>query len=215
MVDDLGRHAALDAGQIREKLRTARRPRPDCRRPASSGWGSLPTAEFDGAGRARRRRRRGAEDAGDGRRDRRAHQRVQRVHAVLRRLHGHEVADAVVPVQPLVGRHLAAGAQRNQQAVGDVALLQAHLAGLAAVHVDAQFGIIDHLVDVHVGGARNVRDALGQLPGRSGNCRGSRPTTCRSMGAGRPKFRIWLVMLAASKKNVTSGNFSLQVACAV
>ena len=28
------------------------------------------------------------------------------------------------------------------------------------------------------------------------------------MGAGRPKFRIWLVMLAASKKNTTSGNFS-------
>ena len=30
------------------------------------------------------------------------------VHAVLRRLHGHEVADAVAPVQPLGGRHLAA-----------------------------------------------------------------------------------------------------------
>ena len=32
--------------------------------------------------------------------------------------------------------------------------------------------------------------------------------TCTSSGAGSPKFRIWLVMLAGSKKNTTSGNFS-------
>ena len=30
------------------------------------------------------------------------------------------------------------------------------------------------------------------------------------MGAGRPKFRIWLVILAASKKNVTSGEFLVE-----
>ena len=30
------------------------------------------------------------------------------------------------------------------------------------------------------------------------------------MGAGSPKFRIWLVMLAASKKNTMSGNLVLQ-----
>ena len=39
--------------------------------------------------------------------------------------------------------------------------------------------------------------------------RRSLPTTCRSIGAGRPKFRIWFVMFAGSKKNTMSGNFSV------
>ena len=69
--------------------------------------------------------------------------------------------------------------------------------------------LVHHLVNVHVGRARDARDLAPPAAARSRNWPSAlRPTTCTSMGAGRPKFRIWLVMLAASKKNATSGNFS-------
>ena len=60
--------------------------------------------------------------------DRRVHQGVDRVDAVLRRLHGHAVVDAVRRVDPEVGRHLAGRAERHQHAAGHVLLGQPQLA---------------------------------------------------------------------------------------
>ena len=80
------------------------------------------------------------------------------------RLHGDEVADAGFPIEPLGGRHLAARSERDEQAVADIALGKPDLAGLIAIDVDVDFGPIDHLVNVDVGGAGDTRDLLADLP---------------------------------------------------
>ena len=80
------------------------------------------------AGRARLRTRRGAVHGAGRRRNRRAQQRVQGIDPVLRRLHADVVVDAVRPVHPVVRRHRAAAAERDQHAAGDVALRQAQSA---------------------------------------------------------------------------------------
>ena len=49
------------------------------------------------------------------------------------------------------------------KAVGNISLRQAKLPSLDAIHIDAQLGSVHHLMNVHVGGAGNTRDALGQL----------------------------------------------------
>ncbi len=82
----------------------------------------------------------------------------------MRRLNQDVIAHAVLPVQPEVGGHLAAAAQRNQQTAGDVPLGEAELAGLDAIHVDAQLGGVHHLMDVNVDRARNALDPLRQTP---------------------------------------------------
>ena len=81
--------------------------------------------------RARRARQRPGRRLGHRvrrRRDRRPQQLIERIEAVLRRLHADVVADAVGRVQPEARRHLVVAAQRNQHAARHVALRQAHLA---------------------------------------------------------------------------------------
>ncbi len=138
MVDDFGRHAAVHASQVGEQLRRADhragvaiRHRRLVGRYARSG--------VAGVGDPRQGSGSVAAEAVLRRADGRAHQRVDGVQAVLRRLHGHEVADAGAPVQPLSGRDLAAAGKRDQQAVAHILLGEAHLAGLLAVHVDIDF----------------------------------------------------------------------------
>ena len=84
---------------------------------------------------------------------------------VLRRLHADVVVDAVGPVHPEVRRHRAVAAERDQHVAGDVALRQAQLRGLDAIHIQADLRLVDHLVDVHVGRAGNARDLAGELLG--------------------------------------------------
>ena len=102
---------------------------------------------------------------GPGDRDRRSHQLVERIQLILRRLDQDVVAYAVLPVEPEVGGYLAAAAQRNQQAAGDIVLREAELPGLDAIHIDAQLGCVHYLMHVNVGGAGNARDAFGQMLG--------------------------------------------------
>ena len=83
----------------------------------------------------------------------------------MRRLHGDVVADAVVGVEPEVRRGLEAAAGGGQQALGDVALLRPMLAGLGAIHVDHEFGIVEGLLDAQVGGSGDVLDLVEQLLG--------------------------------------------------
>ena len=102
----------------------------------------------------------------------RAIQRVERIDAVRRRLHGDLVIHPVHRIQPLVRRNLAAGTQRYQQAVGHVALRQAGFRCLAAIHLQTNLGVIHFLVNVHVHRARHqlhfVLDFLGQRVVRLG-----------------------------------------------
>src|ERR1017187_8519623 len=156
VVDDGGRHAAADGNHIGKQLGSTRG-----RAGIAVGGGVLvwsgAHSGVGGRGGGGRRGRRGGVRAGEGRAHRRAQHRVQRIQPVLRGLHGDAVAHTAAPVEELRGRDLSAGTQGNQQAGGHVALRQAQLSGLAAVHVDIDGGVIHHLVNVDVGRAGNAR----------------------------------------------------------
>ena len=99
-------------------------------------------------------------------------------------------------------------ASDDQQVAGDVALREADLAAPASrststcssgasktwwTCTSTAPGMLPHA------GRRSARRS------RSSPC-ASGPTTCTSIGAGRPKLRIWLTMSAGWKKNVSPGN---------
>ena len=145
------------------------------------------------------------------RRDRRPRQRLQRVDPVVRRLRHDLVVHAVGRVQPLVRRRLAGAGQRDQRRLRHVLLRQPDLPRLGAVHVDLHRRVLHLLVHMDIHRARNRRNLLGQLRAPARSCPRRGPITCRSIGAGKPKSRIWFVMFAGVKKNSPSGNFCLQI----
>ena len=130
----------------------------------------------------------------------------QRIEAVLRRLDHDGIGDAVPGIEPEGRRDLEAGGQIDHQAVGDVALGDAGEPGAGAVHVNAEFGIMRGLLQPHIGGAGNPamrRVSSGGIGFAFLPCRA--PVTCTSMGAGEPKFRIWLTISAGRKEKVEPG----------
>ena len=82
------------------------------------------------------------------------------VHAVLRRLNGDVVGNAVAGIEIEVGAGLEAAAEGHQQALRHILLRQAHVLGAGAVHVHCQVGIIEGLLDARVGGAGNIADLI-------------------------------------------------------
>ena len=95
---------------------------------------------------------------------RRSQQLVQRVEAILRRLDADVVADAGRGIQPEARRHLIVAAERNQHAARHITLGQPHLTGLHAVDVQIQLRLLEDLVDVHIGRARDAGDPLLKTP---------------------------------------------------
>ncbi len=87
-------------------------------------------------------------------------QGIEGIHAVLRRLHGDRITYAVGGIEPLIGRHLAAGTERDQHAVGDVALGEPSLIGFQAIDVDHHSGRVHFLADEDVYGPGNRFDFL-------------------------------------------------------
>jgi hypothetical protein len=71
----------------------------------------------------------------------------------LRRLYLDLIVHAVYRIEPLIRGGLAAGAERNEHAVGDIALGQPRLMGLAAVDRDFDLGGMHLLVDMDVDSA--------------------------------------------------------------
>ena len=98
-------------------------------------------------------------------RNRSAQQRIQRIDPVLRRLHANVVVHAVGPVHPEIRRHRAVAAQRDQHAAGNIALRQTQLRGLHAIHIQEDFRLVNHLVNMDVGSSRNARNPLRKLLG--------------------------------------------------
>ena len=94
---------------------------------------------------------------------RHGHQIVEAGHAILRRLHGHLVGDAVLRIQPEVRRRLEAAAQRDQHALRHVARVQSHLRDAGAIQVHVQRGRGEQLLHVDIGGAGNVPHPVGDL----------------------------------------------------
>ena len=92
---------------------------------------------------------------------------------------------------------------------GHVVLGDADAVGLAAVDVEAKLGIVARLLQAHVGDAGDMAQSCRpahahrpRSPSRSG------PVTCTSIGAGAPKFRIWLMMSAGRNEKVEPGKAS-------
>src|ERR1035441_4024380 len=81
----------------------------------------------------------------------------QRLDIVLWRLCHQIIVHSVLLVQKEDGRGLETTAERNQQAGGDVALAEAALCGLGAVHRNMELRIVESLLDTQVGKSGHTR----------------------------------------------------------
>ena len=95
--------------------------------------------------------------------DRQVLQRVERVDLVLRRLHHDRVGHAVLGIEPVGRRDLAAAGEIDHQAVGHVALGHADILRARAVDVDVEARAVERLLDARIGEARNVAQPAQQL----------------------------------------------------
>src|SRR5579883_2587242 len=162
MVDDDRHVGAVHRSQVGEQLRAARGRAwiAVCLRVAARRCAN----RCGSGGRcAGERARRGGVDGAARGRDRCAEQGIERIDAVLRRLHADVVVHAVGPVQPEVRRHRAAATERDQHAAGYVALRESHFGGLGAVDIETDHGLIGDLMHVHIGRAGYRGDAAGHL----------------------------------------------------
>ena len=92
-------------------------------------------------------------------------QRAERVHRVLRRLHGDGVGDAVLRIEPVGRRGLRRARQGRLQAVGGIAFRQADRAGHVAVEIDLQGRRAQLLLNARVGDAGDAADLRQQGEG--------------------------------------------------
>ena len=107
----------------------------------------------------------GARPAGPGNRD--VLQPLQRIQPVLRSLSRDGVAHSIFGIEPVGRRRLETAAQRDQQVGCNVALGESRQLCLGAVHIDAQVGFIEGLLDAQVGRARDHLDPAQQLVGKA------------------------------------------------
>src|SRR6476619_3279830 len=96
---------------------------------------------------------------------------------MLRGLDRYRIVDPVFRIGPKVGCHLEAGAERDKQAVGDIALSKAELLGAGPIDFYAQLWCVRHLMQADVNRARNLlhppldltRDCIVRLVGKTGD----------------------------------------------
>ncbi len=81
----------------------------------------------------------------------------------MRRLHRDLVADAVAGIQPEIGRGCETPAERNQHALRNIARIHAHLRDAGALDVQMQRRQVEQLLHVHVSGAGNAPQPVGNL----------------------------------------------------
>src|SRR6478672_10707468 len=87
------------------------------------------------------------------------------------------VVDPVFRIGPKVGCHLEARAERDKQAVGDIALSKAELLGAGPIDFYAQLWCVRYLMQADVNRARNLlhppldltRDCIVRLVGKTGD----------------------------------------------
>ena len=133
-------------------------------------------------------------------------------HAVFGRLHDDGIIDAVLRIDPVIGRELQVGAERDQQAVGDVLLREPELIGAGAVHVEAQLGRVHDLVHVHVHRPRNARQARGDLLGQRviGWRIGQRPDHLHVDGGGQAEIQDLAHDIGRLKEKGQVGKLAVQ-----
>ena len=86
-----------------------------------------------------------------------------RVDAILRHLRDDRIGDPILRIEPEIRVHLLAAGQSDQQAVGDVTLGEADLAGKRAIDLDIDLRVVEHLLDAQVGDAGHRTDALEKI----------------------------------------------------
>ena len=113
---------------------------------------------------------------------------------VLRRLGDQVVVHAVLPVQE-EGRRASGSCRsaRSAAAAGHVALREAACRPpWCGPRSTSKLRVVERLLDAQVGEPGDLAQLVQQLGRRPAGCpRGSLPSICTSIGAGRPKFRIW------------------------
>src|SRR5205807_1201291 len=75
------------------------------------------------------------------------------------------ITHAAFRVEPEGRSSLKTAAERDEQIAGNVALREAHLFRLGAIHINVQVGLIRRLLNAQVDGSRDVLDFLEQLVG--------------------------------------------------
>ena len=83
--------------------------------------------------------------------------------AVLVILHGEKVVVAGFVVDPIIGRDHDVGVERGDDVVDDIFLGEAEFAGVNAIDVQAQAGIVHILRDVDLADAGQLADLRGQI----------------------------------------------------
>src|SRR6266852_8690354 len=101
--------------------------------------------------------------------DRHALDILQRLDGILRRLSNQVILDAVLPIQEEIWRSLKAAAQRDQQAIGDVARREAALHCLGAVDLDVKSRVIEILLNARIGQAWHMAEAAPATGRRAGD----------------------------------------------
>src|SRR5262249_25888714 len=89
------------------------------------------------------------------------HQRLQGINTIFRRLHGNAIGDAVLRVEPERGRGLETAAERYQQVLRNIALLQADLLRPDAIDREIQRRRTHQLLHMHIYGAGHVAQTVG------------------------------------------------------
>ena len=162
-----------------------------------------------GCARLRSGRRAVHHAGGDGNRS--AQQRIERIDPVLRRLHAYVVVHAVVPVHPIIRRHVPLPLSEISMLLVTSRCVKPICEALTRSTFEANFRLSPPPGERAHRPRRECARFFRPASWRSYNSpAASRPTTCRSIGAGKPKFRIWLVMFAGWKKKVMSGKLLAQ-----
>jgi hypothetical protein len=132
------------------------------------------------------------------------------VDLVLRRLHHDRIGHAVVGIEPEGRRDLEAAGQVDDQAVGHVALGQATYCARVRSTSTLKVGLFGDCW-MRASAMPGMRRSCAAAGWHRRNWRRDRRRDLQSIGAGAPKFRIWLMMSAGRNAKVVPGNCARQL----
>ena len=93
-----------------------------------------------------------------------------------------------------IGVQLCAAANMFSRLLADIALGITALCRLRAVYLNVEHRIVVRLLDTQIDQARNMAQLAQHLVRNLALAAISEPSNCMSIGAGSPKFRIWVTI---------------------
>lgn len=113
-------------------------------------------------------------------------------------------------IQPFVRRRLAAGTERNEKTIGDVALRQAELIRLGAVNMNLHLRVVHNLMNVNVHRARDGRHLPHKILSDLVVCRGIAPAHLQIHGRRQAEVENLIGDVGGFEINRAIGEFPLQ-----